>query len=98
MLLEECRKKIDAIDAELLRLLNRRAALSKQIGQIKSRAGLPVIDLHREDIILRRVVRNSAGEISPDAVERIYGEILAESRRIQIAIDAAGPTCEEVYG
>jgi len=98
MHLKDCREKIDAIDAEILRLLNRRAGLSKQIGQIKSRAGLPVIDLHREDIILRRVVRNSAGEISPDAVARIYGEILAESRRIQIAIDATGPTVEEVYG
>lgn len=98
MQLQECRKKIDAIDAEILRLLNRRAGLSKHIGQVKARAGLPVIDLHREDIILRRVVRNSAGEISPDAVERIYGEILAESRRIQIAIAASGPTIEEVYG
>ena len=98
MQLEECREKIDTIDAEILRLLNRRAGLSKHIGQIKSRAGLPVIDLHREDIILRRVVRNSAGEISPNAVERIYGEILAESRRIQITIGATGPTTEEVYG
>ena len=98
MQLQECREKIDAIDAEILRLLNRRAGLSKHIGQVKARAGLPVIDLHREDIILRRVVRNSAGEISPDAVERIYGEILAESRRIQIAIAATGPSCEEVYG
>ena len=88
MQLNECREKIDAIDAEILRLLNMRAGLSRRVGRIKAVAGLPIIDLRREDVILRRVVRNSAGEISPDSVSRIYAEILAESRRIQLAIEA----------
>ena len=88
MQLEECRKNIDAIDAEIMQLLNRRASLSRQIGSIKTRAGLPIIDLRREDIVLRRVVRDNAGDISSDSVLRIYDEILSESRRIQIAIAA----------
>ena len=98
MHLEECREKIDAIDAEILRLLNSRATLSQRVGRIKASAGLPIIDLRREDIILRRVVRNSAGEMSPDSVERIYGEILAESRRIQLTIEAEAVRNTEVHG
>ena len=88
MKLEECREKIDGIDAAILALLNRRASLSRRVGCIKAKAGLPVIDLRREDVVIRRVVRESAGEISADAVMRIYGEILSESRRIQLAIAA----------
>ena len=96
MHLEECREKIDAVDAEILRLLNRRAELSRRVGQLKVQAGLPIIDLRREDFILRRVVRDS--EISPDAIERIYGEILNESRRIQLSITSEATTNCEVYG
>ena len=98
MHLEQCREKIDAIDAKILELLNRRAGLSRRVGRIKASAGLPIIDLRREDIILRRAVRNSAGEISPDSVERIYGEILAESRRIQLTIEAEAIRNAEVHG
>ena len=98
MHLEECREKIDAIDAKILELLNRRAGLSRRVGRIKTSAGLPIIDLRREDIILRRAVRNSAGEMSPDSVERIYGEILAESRRIQLTIEAETVRNSEVHG
>lgn len=88
MSLEECRDNIDAIDAEILDLLNRRANLSRQVGWIKAAAGLPIIDLRREDVVIRRVIQDNAGEISADAVARIYGEILSESRRIQITIAA----------
>jgi chorismate mutase / prephenate dehydratase len=93
MSLEECRNNIDVIDAEIMELLNRRAGLSRRVGWIKTKAGLPIIDMRREDVILRKVVRENAGEISSDSVLRIYGEILSESRRIQIAI-AAGATAD----
>ena len=93
MSLEECRNNIDAIDAEIMVLLNRRAEMSRRVGWIKTKAGLPIIDMRREDVILRRVVRDNAGAISSDTILRIYGEILSESRRIQIAI-AAGATAD----
>ena len=38
----DLRVKIDAIDIELLRLLNERAKVAKQIGAIKNREGLPM--------------------------------------------------------
>ena len=88
MQLEDCRTEIDAIDAEILGLLNRRAELSRRVGWIKASAGLPIIDLRREDVVIRRVLNESSGMISTDAIARIYGEILSESRRIQLAIAA----------
>jgi chorismate mutase len=86
MKLEQCRKVIDAIDTEILALLNRRADLSRKIGAIKAGAGLPIVDADREDEVLRRVARENAGQIRDEVAVRIYDEILSESRRIQLAI------------
>ena len=86
MKLDECRKEIDAIDTEILVLLNRRADLSSRIGRIKTIAALPIVDQGREEIVIRRVVRENPGDIGDHALARIYHEILSESRRIQNAV------------
>ncbi len=85
MNLDGCRRVIDTIDTEILGLLNRRASLSRHIGQIKTSAGLPVIDRGREETVMRRLVRENRGDIGDGALATIYREILNESRRIQEA-------------
>ena len=44
----DLRVKIDAIDFELLRLLNERAKVAKEIGAVKSREGLPIYSPTRQ--------------------------------------------------
>jgi chorismate mutase len=83
MKLEESRKKIDAIDTEILILLNRRAEISKEIGVLKLGAGLPIVDPEREDDIIRRIARENEGTMQDKTVVGIYQAILGESRRIQ---------------
>ena len=89
MRLEESRKLIDEIDTEIVALLNRRAELSRQIGHLKTRAGLPVVDTDREEVVLRKIVRDASGEIDPSSLTRIYREVLKESRRIQTRLQAS---------
>lgn len=84
MKLEESRKKIDAIDTEILSLLNRRAEISREIAMIKISAALPVADPRREDDILRGLVRENDGPLDDQAVIDIYRAILQESRRMQV--------------
>jgi len=86
MRLEESRKLIDDIDSEIVALLNRRASVSRRIGELKTRAGLPVIDSDREEVVLRKIVRDNAGEMDPGSLMRIYREVLEESRRIQTTV------------
>jgi len=50
MRLEESRRIIDEIDSEIVALLNRRASICRRIGELKTRAGLPVLDRDREDL------------------------------------------------
>lgn len=88
MNLEETRRAIDEIDTEILILLNRRAEMSLQIVRIKMQAGLPIEDPDREEMVLRRLVRESGGAIDDKALLRIYREVLSESRRIQKEVAA----------
>jgi chorismate mutase len=82
--LQESRKRIDSIDEQIVTLLNRRAAEVKRIGRLKSAAGIPLIDAERESEIYRRITSENFGQIDNDGLMRIFEQIVAESRRIQL--------------
>ncbi len=77
--LEELRKKIDQIDSELLGLLSRRMLLSLRTGRIKER----VEDKEREKDILTSLKMREDPLISPSFTEKLYREIMSESKRLQ---------------
>jgi chorismate mutase len=81
MRIEDCREEIDRIDGELLRLLNRRALLALEIGEMKTRAGLPLKDEGREREVLSRSSVANAGPLADGSVARIFRRIIRESRR-----------------
>jgi len=80
--IERWRDEIDAIDTELLSLLNRRAGAAVEVGRRKRGAGLPLRDAKREREILARARAGTRGPLGPAAVERLFRAILAESRRV----------------
>jgi chorismate mutase/prephenate dehydratase len=86
MKLEENRKLMDGIDAQIVDLLNRRCLIAQRIGRIKAAAGLPIVDHERERVVMRRIASENAGPIDNWVLVRIYTELLAESRRIQQAV------------
>ncbi len=86
--LQESRKKIDSIDEQIVTLLNRRAAEVKRIGRLKLAAGLPMVDAERESEIYRRITAENFGQIDNDGLMRIFEQIVAESRRIQLQVPA----------
>ncbi|MGI5891718.1 MAG: bifunctional chorismate mutase/prephenate dehydratase [Bacillota bacterium] len=51
--LEQCRNDIDNIDRQLVRLFEKRMALSREIALIKEKAGLSIYDHEREDILIK---------------------------------------------
>ena len=61
MSLEDLRGQIDAVDAELLGLFERRMELSRQIAEVKRAQGLPIADPAREAEKLREV----SGRVAP---------------------------------
>ena len=83
MRIEDCREEIDRIDGELLRLLNRRARLALQIGELKARGGLPVRDAEREREVISRTRVTNGGPLCEGSVARIFRRIIRESRRAE---------------
>ena len=89
--LDPLRAKIDAIDSELLRLLNERATVAKEIGTIKNRDGLPIYSPERENRVLRSLVERSDGPLTPQAIRAIYREIMSASLALEKDIAIACP-------
>jgi len=81
--LDSFRREIDKLDLEILELLHRRMALVEQIAFLKRQVGVEVHDAAREEAIFRRLAREARTPLSPQAVERIFGEILTVSRELQ---------------
>ena len=93
MSIEDCRAEIDAIDNELLRLLNERARLALLVGESKRAAGRALCDEEREREVLERALKANRGPLDERAVTNLFRLIIAESRRTQAR--AMGVSAEE---
>lgn len=84
--LQECRDAIDAIDDELLNLMNRRMDVVRRVGEIKHQSGAPIYRPEREKAIINRLYENSVaqgGTLNHPAIEAIFLEIFAVSRNLE---------------
>ena len=91
--LSTIREKIDAIDTQLLTLLNDRAKLALEVGKIKSRDGLPIYAPDREMSLLRGLIEKNEGPLSPNAIRAIYREIMSAALALEknVVISCFGP-------
>jgi chorismate mutase/prephenate dehydratase len=80
--LEAWREEIDLLDAQLLRLLNQRAAVACRIGALKVAASLPAYDGRRERQVLARIRAENPGPFSSESVARVFRRIIVETRKI----------------
>jgi len=80
--LQEWRQEIDLLDKELLRLLNRRAAIACELAAIKVANGLPAYDGRRERQVLAQVRAQNPGPLPAESVAGIFRRIILETRRI----------------
>jgi chorismate mutase/prephenate dehydratase len=85
MSLEDLRKKIDGIDAEIVRLMAERLEVSEAIGQDKRERGRQIEDAGREKKVLANIRRLARDEdISEKAVSAIYEQIIELCKGTQV--------------
>jgi chorismate mutase/prephenate dehydratase len=87
--IEELRKKIDEIDDELLELLNRRARIVIEVGDIKKTEKLDFHSPSRERQIMERLMEHNEGPFPQDALKAIYREILSSSLSLERPLKVA---------
>jgi chorismate mutase / prephenate dehydratase len=81
--LTQLRQHIDALDSELLALLNRRAALANQVGEIKRAEGSPVFRPEREAQVINSLCQANLGPLKPANVAYIWREIMSACRALE---------------
>jgi prephenate dehydratase/chorismate mutase len=79
MSLSEIRRQIDMVDSRILKLLNDRMEFSLMAKKFKAQ----VEDREREKEVIARIRENVTGLINAGFVERIYLEIINESKNLQ---------------
>jgi prephenate dehydratase/chorismate mutase len=83
MQLKDWRNEINALDDELLRLLNQRAQLALKVGESKKDSGLSLCDHTREREVIERMCAANTGPLDDRAIVELYRAVIHESRRLQ---------------
>ena len=81
--LPELRTQIDAVDLQILELLNRRAALANEVGDIKRAEGSAVFRPEREAQVVRALQERNPGPMGADGVATVWREIMSACRALE---------------
>ena len=89
--LTSLRDEIDEIDSDLVKLLQRRLAVTSKVGQLKSGVGRPIYDAKREaSLFAKRRQQASEAGLSPDLIEDVLRRLMRDS---YVSQDASGYRC-----
>ena len=77
------RAQIDALDREMLGLLNRRAVVASTIGEMKRAQGSPAFRPEREAAVIDALKRVNAGPLPEASVAPIWREIMSACRSLE---------------
>lgn len=74
--IETYRKQIDEIDNQILKFLNDRMEIVKEIGRVKQTSGTSIYRPEREKEILDRLKLLNKGALNPQAIDAIFWKFL----------------------
>jgi chorismate mutase len=87
--LEACRQQIDSLDQRIVELVQERARVVEEVGDIKREAHLPVTVPSREQqVIAKAQDLAKGGPLPAEAVGRIYQKLVEEMRNWEAKLDA----------
>jgi chorismate mutase/prephenate dehydratase len=81
--LDALRAEIDALDRQIVGLLNRRARLGLKAGNAKARDGRPIADAEREREVMVRVAMANEGPLPQDALLALYRQLIETIKRLE---------------
>jgi chorismate mutase / prephenate dehydratase len=87
--LASLRVQIDAMDRQLLGLLNQRAQLAQQVGKVKERDGSPVFRPDREAAVIDGLKQANEGPLKNDSIAPIWREIMSACRALETRMRVA---------
>ncbi|MGI8672956.1 MAG: chorismate mutase [Luteitalea sp.] len=88
-LMRALRDRIDALDEQIVGLLNARAACALEIGEIKRQVGMAIYQPNREKAVLDHGRGVNPGPLDGDAIARLFERIIDEARRLERVVQQA---------
>jgi chorismate mutase/prephenate dehydratase len=83
------RERIDAIDRQILELLNQRAGVAQEVGHVKAETNAPVFRPERELQVLRNAAQRNPGPLADGDVQTIFREIMSACRALEKRVTVA---------
>ena len=80
-MLDEYRTQINAVDREIVALVNRRLQLVRDLKAFKDANGISFVDPERERQLLEDRERENDGPLSDEGLRGFYTELLALTKR-----------------
>lgn len=87
--LQPLRNAIDAVDRQLIELLNQRARLAIEVGHVKQSVGAPVYRPEREAEVLRKIAGLNQGPLTEAGVTGVWREVMAACRALERPVTVA---------
>ena len=81
--ISDWRTKIDALDLQIVELLNQRAEAARAIGKLKESTEMPVYEPKREQVIFDNVRSHNRGPLPDSELVYIYQRLVAVMRCLQ---------------
>lgn len=81
--ISDWRRKIDALDLQIVELLNQRAEAARAIGKLKEATDMPVYEPNREDVIFENARSHNRGPLPDSELVFIYQRVVAVMRCLQ---------------
>ena len=82
--IQRLRKKVDAVDEQILTALSERAKICSAIGLVKKKKGMQIRDTSRENEVYKRVKEKAVEfHLDPMKVEAVYREIVNMCSAVQ---------------
>lgn len=91
--LKPLRDQIDAIDKQILELLNQRGKVAQEVGHVKDKTNAPIYRPEREAQVLRELAKRNPGPLISSDLQQIYRQIMSACRALErrVVVAYLGP-------
>ena len=89
MALEELRKQVDHLDAQIVKLVNERAQVAREIGKLKQRDNNALYVPAREQAVYRNIAALNEGPLPDGCLRAVYREIMSGCLALEKPLEVA---------
>ncbi len=85
------RRRIDECDEKIVRMINERLKVCREVGELKSAQGITVRIPEREEEVIAKAIGLNDGPCPPEVLEKIFRILIDTAVALEESLDSARP-------